>query len=206
VFVSAFKVLIIPNNVQTGFRIAGFILLDLESIISRFDPKFTTPSPPNLRLNTAKTWTPKTLSTAYKASKSSITLKKKISTYQDNSPTHIFEVVDLITKGLSKLTHRMVLLEAENKEFRTANERQNKRHKIKRTRLQKGGSFSLQEAEDIIAEREVEAQLKEETHRGNSRTNTGEPRVRHYSNCGKAGHNTRTCQIVWKTSDKGDSE
>ena len=175
-------------------------------MISRLDPKFTTPSPPNSRPSTAQTWTPRTPSTAYEASKSSTTLKKKISAHQDSSPTHIFEVVDLVTKGLSKLTHRMILLKAENKELRTANERQSKRRKIKRTRLQEGGSLSLQEAEDIIAEREVRAQLKEETRRRSGRTNAGEPHVQHCSNCGKAGHNARTCQIVWETSDEGDSE
>jgi hypothetical protein len=175
-------------------------------VISRLDLKFTTLSPPNSRPNTAKTWTLKTLSTAYETSKNSITLKRKISIHQDSSPTHIFEVVDLVTKGLSKLTHRMVLFEAENKELRTANERQSKRRKIKRTRLQEGGSLSLQEAEDIIAEREVGAQLKEETRRGSGRTNVGELCVRHCSNCGKAGHNARTCQVVWETSDEGDSE
>jgi hypothetical protein len=83
----------------------------------------------------------------------------------------------------------MVLLEAENKELRMANERQSKYHKIKRTRLQEGRSLSLQEAEDIIAEREVGAQLKEETRRGSGRTNAGKPRIWHYSNCGKAGYN-----------------
>jgi hypothetical protein len=100
----------------------------------------------------------------------------------------------------------MVLLKAENKELRTANERQNKHRKIKRTRLQEGRSFNLQEAEDIIAKRKVKTQLKEETHRKNGRTNTDEPRIRHCSNCRKTGHNARTYQIVWETSDEGDSE
>ena len=76
----------------------------------------------------------------------------------------------------------------------------------KKTYLQEGGSLILQEAEDIIANKEVGAQLKEETRRGSSRTNAGEPRVRHCSNCGKAGHNARTCQVVWETSDEGDLE
>ena len=100
----------------------------------------------------------------------------------------------------------MVLLEAENKELCTANERQSKRRKTKRIHLQEGGLLSLQKAEDILAEREVGAQLKEETRRRSSHTNAGEPRVRHCSNCGKAGHNARTCQVVWETSDEGKSE
>ena len=87
-----------------------------------------------------------------------------------------------------------------------ANEQQSKRRKTKKTRLQEGGSLSLQEAEEIMAKREVGVQLKEETRRGSGRTNAGEPHVRHCSNCGKAGHNARTCQVVWETSNEGDSE
>jgi hypothetical protein len=100
----------------------------------------------------------------------------------------------------------MVLLKAENKELRTANEQQSKRRKTKRTRLQEGGSLNLQEAENIVADREIQAQLKEEMRYHGSCTNAGELYVRHCSNCRKAGHNVRTCQMVWEISDEGDSE
>jgi len=119
VFIPAFEASITPDNVRVGFRVAGLIPFDPESMISRLDLKLMTPSPPNSSPNTVKTWTPKTLSTAYEATRSSTTLKRKISEHQNSSPTHIFEVVDLVIKGLSKLTHRMVLLEAENKELRS---------------------------------------------------------------------------------------
>ena len=72
--------------------------------------------------------------------------------------------------------------------------------------MQDGGSLSLQEAQDIIAKQEIGAQLREETRRNNSCTKAGELRVRHCSNCGKAGHNARTCQVVWEASDEGDLE
>ena len=87
-----------------------------------------------------------------------------------------------------------------------ANEQQSKRRKTKRTRLQEGGSLNLQEAENIVADREIQAQLKEEMRYYGSRTNAGELHVRHCSNCGKAGYNVRTCQMVWKISDEGDLE
>jgi hypothetical protein len=205
-FVPAFYASITSENIKAGFQATGLVPFNPECVISRLDPKPKTPSPQNSRPNTAGTWTPKTPSTAYEASRSSNTLKRKISAHQNSSPTHILEVVDLVAKGLSKLSHRLVLVEAENKELRTANERHSKRRRTKRTRLQEGGSLSLQEAEDILADREVGAQLKEETRRRGSRTDAGGPHVRHCSNCGKAGHNARTCQVVWETSDEGDLE
>ena len=44
----------------------------------------------------------------------------------------------------------------------------------------------MQDATDILAEKDVQAQLEEET-----RVRKG---LRHCSNCGKTGHNSRTCQ------------
>jgi hypothetical protein len=204
-FAPAFQASITPENIRSGFTAAGLGPLDPESVVSRLDPKPTTPSPPNSRPSAAMTWTPKTPSTAYDATQSSAILKRKISNHQNSSPTHIFDIIDLQAKSISKLTHEMVLLRAENKDLRTANERQSKRRRTKRIRLQEGGSFSLQEAENLIAQREIEDQLREETRRSSGHTNAGEPRVRHCSNCGKSSHNMRTCQIACNTSDESDS-
>jgi hypothetical protein len=33
-----------------------------------------------------------------------------------------------------------------------------------------------------------------------------QPRVRHCRNCGKTGHNSWTCQVVWETSEEEDSD
>ena len=41
---------------------------------------------------------------------------------------------------------------------------------------------------------------------GRGRTEGAEPRVRRCKNCGKTGHNVRTCQVVWETSGDEDSE
>ena len=100
----------------------------------------------------------------------------------------------------------MVLLRAENKELRTANERQSKRRRTKKTRLQDGGSLSLQEATVLMAERGLGSQDYEETSRSGGRTNAGEPHIRLYSNYKKPGHNVRTCQVVCETSEESDSE
>jgi hypothetical protein len=42
--------------------------------------------------------------------------------------------------------------------------------------------------------------------RNGSRTNTGKPYVRLYSNYKKPGYNVRTCQVVYETSEESDSE
>ncbi|KFY92311.1 hypothetical protein V500_04219 [Pseudogymnoascus sp. VKM F-4518 (FW-2643)] len=69
-----------------------------------------------------------------------------------------------------------------------------------------GGSLSIQEAEDLIAEKDVGEQLKVETSRSSRRTQGAQVRARLCSVCSMAGHNARTCQVVVVTSEEEDSE
>ncbi len=204
-FFPAFKASMTEANVQGGFRGAGLVPLDPESVISRLDPKPSTPSPVNSRPGTATSWIPKTPSNTYEANQSSTVLKRKITAHQGSSPTHIFDMVDLQSKSISLLSHQVVLLKAELQDIRVENERLSKRRRVKRTRLQNGGSLSIQEAEDLIAAKEVDQQLQSDTRQSRVRAKEGEPRARRCGNCGKTGHNARTCQVVWETSDEGDS-
>jgi hypothetical protein len=205
-FIEAFSASMTPDNVRSGFRAAGIVPFDPESVVSRLNPKPATPSPPNSRPGTASSWVPKTPSTALEATQSSTVLKRKIAAHQGSSPTHIYDVIDLQAKSIAILSHQLVLLKAENRELRTVNERQSKRRRVRRTRLQDGGSLSIQEAEDLIAGKEVDKQLQKDIRESGRRTVGVEPRARRCGNCGKTGHNARTCQVAWETSDEGESE
>ena len=48
------------------------------------------------------------------------------------------------------IIHEVALLRSRITELEEANERLSKRRKAKKTRLQKGGSLSVQEAEDLV--------------------------------------------------------
>lgn len=104
------------------------------------------------------------------------------------------------------MAHEMVLRRAANKELRTANERQSKRRRTEKTRLQDGGSFSLQGATVLMGDWELGGQYCEETSGSGGCITVGEPRVRLCSNCKKPGHNARTCQVVCQMSEESDSE
>jgi hypothetical protein len=75
------------------------------------------------------------------------------------------------------MAHELVLLRAELKDVRAANEVLSKRQRAKKTRLRQGGSLSFQEVEDLVAENEVDRQIQEETHRGSRRTEVAKPRT-----------------------------
>ena len=49
------------------------------------------------------------------------------------------------------IMHEVALLRSRITELEEANERLSKRRRAKKTRLQKGGSLSVQEAEDLVA-------------------------------------------------------
>jgi hypothetical protein len=131
-FVEAFHASITANNIRAGFRAAGLVPFDPESVVFRLDPKPITPSPPSSRPG-GTSWVAKTPSNAQEAILSSSTLRRKIEIHQGSSPIHIFDIIDLQVKSILKLAHEMVLLRVENKELRTANERLSKRSRIKKT-------------------------------------------------------------------------
>ena len=94
-FVEAFNISITASNIQAGFRAAGLVHFNLESVISCLDSKPITPSSPTSCPETALSWVPKTPSNVYNVTQSSSILKKKNANHQGSSLTHIFNIIDL---------------------------------------------------------------------------------------------------------------
>ena len=86
------------------------------------------------------------------ASQQSAFIKTRINYYQGSSPTQVIDAVDQFTKGSVAIMYEVALLRSRITELEEANERLSKRRKLKKTRLQKGGSLSVQEAEDLVAQ------------------------------------------------------
>lgn len=205
-FLEAFNTSMTVTNVQAGFRATGLVPYDPESVIDRLDQRPYTPLPLNSRSETPNSWVTKTPQTSYDINQQSTTIKNKIAKHQNSSPTHMYNIIDAQARGMSKMAHKLVLLEAELKDVRTANEVLSKRRKAKKTRLRQGGSLSFQEAEDIIAIEEVNTQIRAEVKGNNSRTKEGDLRIRRCGNCGNPGHNSRTCQEDITISEEENSE
>ena len=98
------------------------------------------------------------------------------------------------------IMHEVALLRSRIAELEEANERLSKRRKAKRTRLQKGRSLSVQEAEDLVGRINVGSQQSEEIGSRSGQGQGAQSRIRHCSNCSETGHNARTCQIVVEAS------
>jgi hypothetical protein len=129
-----------------------------------------------------------------------------VARHQGSSPTSILDAIDQLSKGTSKVMAKLVLLEAENRDLRRANEILSKRRNRKKARLQTGGSLNLQEAQALMDERDVADQIKQETRAGSGRRPRTETHARRCGNCNATGHNSRTCLIVIETSEEDNSE
>jgi hypothetical protein len=102
------------------------------------------------------------------------------------------------------IIHEVALLRSRITELEEANERLSKRRKAKKTRLQKGGSLSVQEAEDLVAQTIISSQQSDEIHRSSGQDQGAQLRIRRCSTCGETRYNTYTCQIVVETFKEED--
>jgi hypothetical protein len=102
--------------------------------------------------------------------------------------------------------HEVVLLRNEVRNLRDANEILSRRRRAKRTRLQKEGEITVQEASQVIDQMDVNAQVVTESSRSGGRGRSVGPGVRRCGICGKTGHNARTCQEDIQASGEEYSE
>ena len=58
--------------------------------------------------------------------------------------------IDQLTKGTIAIMHEVAVLQSEVTSLRKANEVLSKRRRAKRTRIQLGGSLTIQDAQDVL--------------------------------------------------------
>ena len=104
-FHATFLCAMTENNIRGGFRGAGLLLFDPESVISKLDLKLKTLTPPNSRPGTAQPWVSRTPNNPTEATSQTTFIKNRIACYKNSSPTSIYEAVDQFAKGTSKIMH-----------------------------------------------------------------------------------------------------
>ena len=114
--------------------------------------------------------------------------------------------VDQLTKGTTAVMHQVALLRAENASLRKANEALSKRRRAKRTRIQLGGSLTIQDAQKVLGQGAVGGEGVQEMQPDSSGAGGGRTKVRCCGMCGKPGYNARTCQEAPEVSDSAISD
>jgi hypothetical protein len=111
-----------------------------------------------------------------------------------------------LAKGTDILAHENTLLAAEVRTLRAANKALSKRRRAKKNRIRQGGALTVEDTHDILAQDEVDEQIRRDKRSGGGRQNEGQSSARRCGNCGKTGHNTRTCQEDIDISSLSDSK
>lgn len=205
-FHAAYKRSMTKENIAGGFRGAGLIPFDPEAVISKLDVKIRTPTPTGPPEANSDSWVSQTPRNPTEALSQSTLVRNRISDHQGSSPTQIFSAVKQMAKGMESMAHQNTLLTEELRDLRKANEALSKRRRAKKTRVRQGGTLITEDARDILAQKEVQAQITQET-RNNQGSNGEKPAtMRRCGNCGKPGHNIQTCQIEVEMSDVYSSE
>jgi hypothetical protein len=92
------------------------------------------------------------------------------------------------------MVHTAVLMRERIASLKRANNAATERKKRKKKRIQKRGTLTKAEGEDIIAQKEVEQQLEGETRQGKARSGVSRQALARCTRCREIGHNSRTCE------------
>jgi len=190
-FARVFELAFSKANIQSSFRATGLVPNNPMVVLSKLEVKPRTPTPP---LPGTTQWTPKTPSNAAEMEAQSTLLRDRIRKHQGSSPSPMIEMVEQLRKGTEMILHSQTLLAARVVQLEASNKAASARKARKKRRIQKGGDLSKEEAEDLIAQLDVGAQVESEMRAGRVRISGGKQRKSHCRRCGETGHNSRTCK------------
>ena len=121
-------------------------------------------------------------------------------------PIPIFATVAALAKGIKLLAYQVTLLTAETYTLRKANEALSKHCKAKKNCIHQRGALTIEDAHDILAQKEVDEQIQcNKRFKGVNRSK-GNSTVQRCSTCKKTSYNMRTYQEAVKTSSLSDSK
>ena len=204
-FRDAFFTSLTEKTIQGGFIGAGLVPLDPQKVLSKLDIQLQTPSPPGSSEGLPP-WVSKTPQNPIEASCQSELIKTRITNHQNSSPTSMLYAVDQLSKGTTAIMHQVTLLRTEVEGLRKANEALSKRRRAKKTRVRLGGTLTVQEAEDLLVEKDVAGQIAQGVVPRGGSGEGSRTKIRCCGVCGKPGHNARTCQEVAESSDSAVSD
>jgi hypothetical protein len=107
---------------------------------------------------------------------------------------------------MEQMAHTVTLLQKEASDLRRANEALSKRRRAKKIQIRKGGSLTIGDAQDLIAQREVDEQISRDKRGNGGKRKPRTEGTRRCRTCGETGHNARTCQIVLSSSEESSEE
>jgi DDE superfamily endonuclease len=191
-FRAAFNVSIIPDNIRGAFRGAGLIPFNPDTVISKLNIKFKTPTPPPAE---DLPWESKTPSNAVELASQTELIRNRIQQHQGSSPTSILYSLDQLAKSAKTMMHSVTLLNSQVASLKKANEAATRRKQRQKKRIQKRGTLTKDEGSQLINQANVDAQIVQEMRQSLSRRGGGAPAQRRCGRCREVGHRIETCPL-----------
>ena len=108
----------------------------------------------------------------------------------------MLSAIDQFAKGAKAIMHKVALLRTEVSALRKANEALSKRRRAKRTRIQRRGTLTAQDVEELQVQQDIGRQEAQGTQQISGQVGERQRKLQCCSICGQPGHTARTCQEV----------
>ena len=110
--------------------------------------------------------------------------------------------LEKLSKGAERMAHSLVLMRNQVAELQAANQAATQRKSHRRKRVQREGTLTVEEGQRLTALNEFSARSDNKKAKTRARADEGDQPVRRCKQCGKAGHNSRTCKQAVEVASK----
>jgi hypothetical protein len=190
-FKAAFERSFTSANICSAFRGAGLVPLQPDVVLSQLDVQLRTPSPAALP---EAVWEAKTPSNVRELEAQSTLIRDRIQRHKSSSPASIIQAISQLKKGAEVIMLSAELMRDRITSLERANEAATKRRQRKKKRIQRQGTLTKGEGEDLLAQKEATQQIEREQRQGGERSGVSRQALARCTRCREAGHNSRTCK------------
>jgi hypothetical protein len=190
-FKAAFERSFTSANICSAFRGAGLVPLQPEVVLSKMDVQLRTPTPAALP---EALWEARTPSNVRELEAQSTLIRDRVRRHKSSSPASIIEAIGQLKKGAEVMMLSAELMRDRITSLERANEVATKRRQRKKKRIQKQGTLTKGEGEDILAQKEADQQMEREQRQGREQSGLSRQALARCKRCRGTGHNSRTCK------------
>jgi hypothetical protein len=195
-YIEAHKRSFTTKNIQAGFAATGLVPYEPDTVLSTLDPIVRTPSPV---LSAESIWEAKTPRNLTEIARQATHIRSIRRQRRSITSSPSDQAFTQLLKGFETAIHERAILQAENAILRTENQRQKRKRAQRRRTVATGGTLSVQNGQDRLADNEVQVQIDIEVRRAeiaNSANQQDRRRQRAPPRCSKCGsfqHTARAC-------------
>jgi hypothetical protein len=178
-------------NIYSAFQGAGLVPLLTDLVLSKPDVQLRTPTPEALL---EASWEAKTRSNVHELEAQSTLIHDCVQLHKSSSPASIIQAIGQLKKGTEVMMLSAELMRNRIASLERANKAASKRRQRKKKQIQKRGTLTKGEGQDILAQKEADQQIKREPRQGGEQSELTRQALARCKRCIETGHNSRRCK------------